>query len=108
MLAVTCSNKDKGKDVISVCKVGCIGCGACARTSDLFTMENNLSTIDYDAYTPDCSLKVLEACRNCKRHRLVFVGKPSSKELEKAASLDAPGIVAPDFKTSVDDTEWRG
>ena len=56
MLAVTCTNKDKGKDVISVCNVGCIGCGACARTSSLFTIENNLSTINYDAYTPECSL----------------------------------------------------
>ncbi len=26
MLAETCSNKDKGKDVVAVCNVGCIGC----------------------------------------------------------------------------------
>ena len=108
MLAVTCTNKDKGKDVISVCNVGCIGCGACARTSSLFTIENNLSTINYDEYTPECSLDVLEACKKCKRQRLVFVGKPSPKELEKAEALEAPEIVAPDFKTTVDDTEWRG
>lgn len=108
MLAVTCTNEDKGKDVISVCNVGCIGCGACARTSSLFTIENNLSTINYDAYTPDCTLDVLEACKKCKRQRLVFVGKPSSKELEKAEALEAPEIVTPDFKTTVDDTEWRG
>ena len=108
MLAVTCTNKDKGKDVISVCNVGCIGCGACARTSSLFTIENNLSTINYNEYTPDCSLEVLDACKKCKRQRLVFVGKPSSKELEKAETLEAPGVVAPDFKTTVDDTEWRG
>jgi electron transport complex protein RnfB len=56
MLAVTCSNKDKGKDVIAVCNVGCIGCGACARTSSLFTLKDNLSTINYDAYEPACSL----------------------------------------------------
>jgi electron transport complex protein RnfB len=108
MLAVTCTNKDKGKDVISVCDVGCIGCGACARTSSLFTIENNLSTINYDEYTPECSLEVLDACKKCKRQRLVFVGKPSSKELEKGEALEAPGVVVPDFKTTVDDTEWRG
>ncbi len=108
MLAVTCSNRDKGKDVVAVCSVGCIGCGACARASSLFTLENNLSTIDYDAYTPACSLEVLEACRKCKRQRLVFVGKPSPEDLEKAAGLEAPALVAPDFKTTVDDTEWRG
>ena len=108
MLAVTCSNKDKGKDVIAVCNVGCIGCGACARTSSLFTLEDNLSTINYDAYEPACSLEVLEACEKCKRQRLVFVGKPTATDLEKAADLDIPEVVEPDFKTTVDDTEWRG
>ena len=108
MLAVTCSNKDKGKDVIAVCNVGCIGCGACARTSSLFTLENNLSTINYDAYEPECSLEVLEACRKCKRQRLVFVGKPTANDLDKARDLEMPDLVEPDFKTTVDDTEWRG
>ena len=108
ILAVTCANKDKGKDVMSVCNVGCIGCGACARASDLFSLQDNLSTIDYEAYTPTCSLEVLEACKKCKRHRLVFVGRPSADDLEKAEALEAPVLVEPDFKTTVDDTEWRG
>lgn len=108
MLAVSCSNKDKGKDVIAVCNVGCIGCGACARTSNLFTLVDNLSTFDYDAYTPECSLEVLEACNKCKRQRLVFVGKPTTDDLENAKGLEAPTLVEPDFKTTVDDTEWRG
>ncbi len=108
VLAVACSNKDKGKDVIAVCNVGCIGCGACARTSSLFKIENNLSTIDYDAYSPACSLEVLEACRKCPRQRLVFVGIPTAQDQEKAGDLESPAIVEPDFKTTVDDTEWRG
>ncbi len=108
MLAVTCSNKDKGKDVTSVCNVGCIGCGLCARKSNLFTMKDNLSTIDYDAYTPECTLETLEACEKCKRSRIVFVGKPSAKDLEKTKDMTAPELVEPDFKTTVDDTEWRG
>jgi len=108
MLAVTCSNKDKGKDVTAVCNVGCIGCGACARMSNLFKMEGNLSTIDYDAYTPECSLDALKACEKCKRSQIVFVGKPTEKDLEKTKDLTAPELVEPDFKTSVDDTEWRG
>ena len=29
-------------------------------------------------------------------------------DLEKAADLAAPDVVEPDFKTTVDDTEWRG
>ena len=109
MLAVTCSNKDKGKDVIAVCNVGCIGCGACARASGLFTLEDNLSTINYDEYDPaTCSLEILEACQKCRRQRLVFVVKPSAEDLDRAGDLEAPEVVEPDFKTTVDDTEWRG
>jgi H+/Na+-translocating ferredoxin:NAD+ oxidoreductase subunit B len=108
MLAVTCSNKDQGRDVIAVCNVGCIGCGSCARTSSLFKLVDNLATIDYDAYTAECSLDALEACRKCKRQRIVFVGKPTSEDLAKAADLKAPALVEPDFRTTVDDMEWRG
>ena len=108
MLAVTCSNKDQGKDVVAVCNVGCIGCGVCARTSSLFTLKDNLSTIDYDAYSAECTLDALEACKKCKRHQIVFVGKPTAKELDKGADLEAPELVEPDFKTTVDDMEWRG
>ena len=108
MLAVTCTNKDKGRDVIAVCNVGCIGCGACARASGLFTVENNLSTINYEAYDATCSLDTMDACKKCPRQRLIFVGKPSADDLEKSADLKAPEVVKPDFKTTVDDTEWRG
>jgi RnfABCDGE-type electron transport complex B subunit len=104
ILAVTCSNKDKGKDITKVCTVGCIGCGACARTSDLFTIENNLSTINYNAYEPVCSLDVLQACEKCPRHRIVFVGK---KDTDDTVTFSGE-VVEPDFKTTVDDTEWRG
>jgi H+/Na+-translocating ferredoxin:NAD+ oxidoreductase subunit B len=104
ILAITCSNKDKGKDITKVCTVGCIGCGACARASDLFTIEDNLSTINYDAYEPVCSLDVIKACDKCPRHRIVFVGKKDADE-----SITFSGeVVEPDFKTTLDDTEWRG
>ncbi|NOY69024.1 MAG: RnfABCDGE type electron transport complex subunit B [Deltaproteobacteria bacterium] len=108
MLAVTCSNKDKGKDVKKVCNIGCLGCGACARISDLFKLEDNLSTINYDAYTPECGLEVLKACEKCPRHRLVFVGKPSPEDIAATAHIEALEVVEPDFKTTVDETEWRG
>jgi len=108
ILAVACSNKDKGKDVVAVCNVGCIGCGACARMSNLFTIVDNLSTINYDAYTAECSLDVLEACKKCKRQRIVWVGKPTAADLERSRDLEAPDLVEPDFQTTVDDTEWRG
>lgn len=104
ILAVTCSNKDKGKDVSKVCTVGCLGCGACARTSKLFTIKDNLSAIDYDAYDPVCSLEVLNACEKCPRHRILFVGKGAGDDVKEFSG----DVVTPDFKTTVDDTEWRG
>ena len=107
MLAVTCSNKDRGKDVMAVCLVGCIGCGACARASNLFVLQDNLSTIDYDAYSTECTLDLEEVCKKCKRNQLVFVGRPSADDKEKSRGLDAPEVVEPDFKTTVDDIEWR-
>ncbi len=104
ILAVTCSNKDKGKDITKVCTVGCIGCGACARISSLFTIEDNLSKINYDAYEPVCGIDVIKACEKCPRHRIVFVGKSISEDVVEFTGE----VVEPEFKTTVDDTEWRG
>ena len=47
---VNCNSKDKGKAVMDVCSVGCIGCGLCAKNcaSGAIVMENNLAHIDQD------------------------------------------------------------
>ena len=63
MLVVGCASRDPGKVVRQVCQVGCIGCGACARISDVFSIENNLAKIDYEKYQDIDSLqKVFEKC----------------------------------------------
>ena len=87
VLAVACSNKDKGKDVMAVCKVGCIGCGACARISDVFKIEDNLSTINYDAYTQECTLDVMKACEKCA---LYLLGFPPGKTRRRRETLKPP------------------
>jgi len=108
MLVVECANLDAGMDVKRVCKVGCLGCNSCARTSDMFDVQNNLSCIDYDNYTLENLESGLIAAKKCPRNRLVFVGIPSEKEILAAAKEDLPEVIQPDFKTTVDDTEWRG
>lgn len=45
---VVCSSKDKGKAVMDVCSVGCIGCTLCEKQCEYgaITMDNNIPIID--------------------------------------------------------------
>ena len=52
MLTVACSSKESGKSTRAMCKVGCIGCGLCAKQTDLFVVEDNLARLDYEKYQP--------------------------------------------------------
>lgn len=51
--AVQCSSHDKGKDVMKVCSVGCIGCKMCEKAcpSEAITVTDNLAHIDQDKCT---------------------------------------------------------
>ena len=63
---IACSNTTKGKEVMSVCKVGCIGCGKCERScpTGAIRLNNNLAAIDYSKCI-GC-MKCAEGCpRKC-------------------------------------------
>jgi len=107
MLVVKCCNKDSGKDVKAVCKVGCISCGICAKNCPLFKLVDNVPTIDYDAYDP-ATADFSTALQKCPRESLVWVGKPTEKDKAAVAGEELPERVEGDPKTTVDDAEWRG
>jgi Na+-translocating ferredoxin:NAD+ oxidoreductase RNF subunit RnfB len=108
MIVVTCSNRDFGKDVKGVCAVGCIGCKACERASDLFKVEDNISRIDYDKYDPEKVDELNVVLEKCPMKRIVSVGKPREKDLAAVADEHVPDIIRDEFKTTVDETEWHG
>ena len=48
---ILCSSHSRGKDVVKLCRVGCIGCGKCVKECpvDAIRLEDNLARIDYAA-----------------------------------------------------------
>jgi RnfABCDGE-type electron transport complex B subunit len=106
MLVVACSNLDAGPAVKAVCPIGCISCSVCAKKSELVAMEGSLPVIDYHAYENEDDFAV--SVEKCPRESLIFVGKPSDEDLAKVEEEELPNRIKADFKTTVDDTEWRG
>ena len=106
MLVVACSNQDTGPDVKAVCELGCIGCQGCSRRADQVEMDGSLPVIDYDQYSSESDFQV--ALGKCPRASLILVGKPSAEDLAAVAEEELPDEIKADFKTTVDDTKWRG
>lgn len=107
ILAVQCANKDFGKEVMAVCEVGCTGCKSCARARpELITIVDNLPVFNYTKYDPSHDLQAIQD--KCRRESMVWLGKPTPAELALAASSAMPARQESEFKTTVDDTEWRG
>lgn len=66
---VACSNLCRGKEVIGVCKNGCIACGRCEKNcpTQAIRLSNNLAVIDYDKCIK-CG-NCVEVCpRKCIHH----------------------------------------
>ena len=75
MMTVACRNVENAKETRAMCKVGCIGCGICAKQTDAFKVENNLARIAYARFEPSGEF---EAARNkCPTGVIVYRGKKS-------------------------------
>jgi len=87
MLTVACSNKETGRVVRGMCKVGCIGCGLCARQSDLFTVADNLARMDYVRYQPSEATQT--ARTKCPTKVIVYRGKTAPAEHADPGPVEA-------------------
>jgi len=73
MMTVACSSKEAGKTTRAMCKVGCIGCGICAKQTDIFSTEDNLARLDYEKYQPTEQTET--AMDKCPTGVIIYVGK---------------------------------
>jgi len=107
ILVVKCSNDDFGLEVKKVCQVGCIGCKACTKFSDLLVMEGNLPIVDYQA---DGFLEAdfATSLDKCPAESLVYVGIPSAADIAATADEELPERIEPEFETTVDRADWWG
>jgi RnfABCDGE-type electron transport complex B subunit len=89
MMTVACRSRESGKVTRSMCKVGCIGCGICAKQSDIFSVEDNLARLDHVKYQPD--EKTETAMNKCPTGVIVFRGPtaPPPREPKKTAKEKA-------------------
>ncbi len=108
MLVVACSNSDSGPDTKKVCEVGCIGCKACQRITEMFKIADGLAEIDYEQYEPADADMRDAALGKCPMEAMTYVGKPSEKDLAAVADEELPDRITDEFETTVDKTEWRG
>jgi RnfABCDGE-type electron transport complex B subunit len=108
MLVVACSNKDPGPAVRKVCTVGCIGCKACTRFAQLLSVEGNVAQIDYETYDPGQAEDFDKAIDKCPMEALVYVGKPSERDLAATTEEELPARITDNFETTADKTDWWG
>ncbi len=85
MMTVACSSKEAGKSTRQMCKVGCIGCGICAKQTEQFSVEDNSARLDYEKYQP--SEQTETALNKCPTGVIIYVGKnaPAAREPKQKA-----------------------
>lgn len=88
MMVVACNSKETGKSTRSICKVGCIGCGICAKQTDIFLVEDNLARVDYGKY--QLNEQTENAMNKCPTKVITYRGKtaqaPAQPVIEAADS----------------------
>jgi len=90
MMTVACSSRESGKTTRTFCKVGCIGCGICAKQSDLFTVTDNLAKMNLEKYAPSEAAQT--AMDKCPTGVIVYRGKNAPaprRPAEKAVGAKA-------------------
>ena len=107
VLVVQCSNEDFGLEVKRVCQVGCIGCKACTKLSDLLVMRGHLPVIDYES-EDFAETDFSASLEKCPAESLVFVGIPSAEDLAATVDEELPERIEPDFETTVDRADSWG
>jgi RnfABCDGE-type electron transport complex B subunit len=78
MMVVACNSKETGKSTRSICKVGCIGCGICAKQTDIFSVEDNLARIDYARY--ELNEQTETAMNKCPTKVITYRGKTAQTQ----------------------------
>ena len=82
MMTVACSNKETGKVTRSMCTVGCIACGLCAKQTDTFLVEDNLAHVDPQKYQPGQQTET--AMNKCPTGVIIYVGKNAPQPRQSA------------------------
>jgi electron transport complex protein RnfB len=91
MMTVACSSRESGKATRSMCQVGCIGCGLCAKQTDMFSVEDNLARLDYGKY--ELNEQSETAMNKCPTGVIVYRG-PTALEPRQPGEKPAPATVA--------------
>ena len=96
LMIVACANRDPGREVRAVCKVGCIACGICQKTApDIFTIRDNLSVIDYRNHPSDDRSQLELAAQKCPTKCLVYRGRKARPRVSESGALQTAAEKSP-------------